>query len=124
MLYYKDLSEHVRRFRLERIIYRGELDDNQYLKLRKFGKKLSISGPADPYLQSKIVTSKYYKKRVVNKWHLLAFMEKNKRLIYYRKHKLKNDVKESSPGIFQKVKIFCSNKMQSLPCKRKETENF
>jgi hypothetical protein len=108
LLYYKSLSEHLRRYKIEKVLFGDEEDEDNYLKIKKFRGKLSAIGPSDPNIISKVFTSKLYKKRIVNKWHLLVFLSKNPSLIKYRKQFMeKKRVKENKSNLFQKIKTCC-----------------
>ena len=120
LLYYKSLSEHIRRYKIEKIIFGDEEDEDHFLKVKKFRGKLSLIGPADPNIMSKVFTAKLYKKRIVNKWHLLFFLSRNPRLIYYRKHFIEKHHHEKKPNLFQKIKTCCVAKCK---CFRKNHDN-
>jgi len=80
LLYYPDLSEHLRRFKIEKqaILASEELDSRMVLKLKKFVGFL----PACPGVDRE------YNVLVVNRWHLILRLSLNKELTVYRQHYL------------------------------------
>ena len=118
LLYYKNLDEHVRRFQIEKKIFKEQEDDKNMLKMRTFIGRLSISGPPDPIqmLHNKYI-HKSYNIRVLIRWHLLLLLSKNKQLIYFRKHQFNKKLvepKEKKPELVDKVKSIVTCK----PCKK------
>lgn len=76
ILYYRDLSEHLRRYRNEkrRILETEEIDYRMIFKLKKF----------NGYLPPDTNRKQIYSKKNLNKWHLLLRLSLNKELIDYR----------------------------------------
>jgi len=63
LLYYKSLSEHVRRYKVEKQLMIDEEDEKYFLKLTQFRGKLSLACPEDPYIQDKIFKPKILSKK-------------------------------------------------------------
>lgn len=92
ILYYKDLAEHVRRYRLERKAATGDglASHRVNFELNKFKGRLS-TGQAQ-YCKVR----KEYKKIVLIRWHLFLRLHLNKELIKLRKHYVNKKKKHSS----------------------------
>jgi hypothetical protein len=83
-LYYKDLSEHIRRFRAERERIFNDVDAHRvHVGLGKFNGRLSPN-ELKPVVVV-VVNRKLYKKNVLNRWHLLLRLAVNPELLKYRK---------------------------------------
>ena len=94
LLYYKDLSEHLRRYKIQRraVLSSPEFDaTNTKIYLSKFTGRLYE--PISPSSFHRTPT-KNYKTRVVIRWHLYLRMTLNKDIIKYRKvHATKHEKK-------------------------------
>ena len=81
VLYYKDLAEHIRRYRTEKnSILRNEhiIDYNLIeLRMKKFIGLLPYKSESN---------KRKYNKRILNKWHLILRLALNKELTIYRCH--------------------------------------
>ena len=119
ILYYKGLSEHLKRYRQQRheLLASGDLD-NASIKIypSKFTGQLSGTGSERPtgsgHLTSDVekaassnrLLKRNYKTRVVIRWHLYLRMTLNKEIIKYRKIYMKQREKKPEVGILQKIK--------------------
>lgn len=114
ILYYKNLRNHIEKYKLERklILSRINISDEYDFRIKKFIGKLVPTGVSD----SKILKKKY-NKHIVNKWHVIFMLHSNKSLIKYRAHNIKKIEKETGPSIVQKV-VACAKKCAC--CKKKE----
>ena len=111
VLYYKGLAEHIQRYKAEkRIMASNGFDHQGFYELRKFTGRLSASHldfPVDKSLK-KMLYKEYYNKKIVNKWHLLIWLNANKQVIQYRKHNLvKKNVNETA-SILVRIKSLCN----------------
>ncbi len=113
LLYYKNLNDHVTMFVKAK---RKENSITEYFEV--------LGGPnANPnyFKESEKFGKRIYKKKIVNKWHLLVFLIKNPILILDRKHYLldfnNNSLKQSCMRKFLDYD-FCSNL-----CKRRKYIN-
>ncbi len=90
ILYYKDLAEHIRRYRIEKSYI---LSKNYPIAfnfeqvsffIKEFTGKLS-----DDNKIIKEEDTKIYNKKILNKWHLFVRLSLNQELIQYRSHNIK-----------------------------------
>ena len=104
------MNEHVRRFKVEKNnLPDDKKDEETHFALKRFKGKLSMLGPIDIKISSKIIVSKKgYRKKLVNRWHLYVFLSKNTRLVFYRKHRIIKKLKISEPNIIQKIADKCT----------------
>ena len=92
ILYYKDLSEYIHRYRVERRHLKkankaSKKEDNDIeFRMYKFGRRLSL---LDKY-EKPSEHSRVYNKTILNKWHLYIMMAKYPGLIQYRMANKKN----------------------------------
>ena len=116
ILYYRDLGEHIRRYRIEKQIVKAKetnnLDDEVYYLIKKFGGKLVIN---DSFLKEKssddrILRKKIYNQLIVNRWHVLLRLSINKELIPYRQHNIKKMNKIQNISLFTKIRLFFCRK--------------
>lgn len=103
ILYYKDLNEHLNRYKLEKKFSSIAENDELDLQIKKFNGFLLHPNT----LENK--RKRIYNKRIVNKWHLILCLCQNPQLVLYRKEyiaklKLKKQIKEKI-SIFQKIKL-------------------
>jgi len=112
ILYYRDLGEHIRRYRIEKQIVKAKetnnLDDEVYYLIKKFGGKLVIN---DSFLKEKssddrILRKKIYNQLIVNRWHVLLRLSLNKELIPYRQHNIRKKNKSQPISILTRMKLF------------------
>ena len=102
ILYYRDLAEHIHRFKNEKKILaismmnkeninQNTLDEAEiYFFINKLGgqhAKDSLNRSEPEFSSSR--TKKQYKKYLVNKWHVMLRLTRNKELIQYRRHHIK-----------------------------------
>lgn len=138
ILYYKDLSEHLRRYRKQRRMlasngefagadvkvqmneFTGRLceDDFGLAAAHPNGGGASNGGFDDSISARKQLIRREYKTQVVIRWHLFAIMSMNKDLIKYRKIKKVKREKREKEGVLGKIK----KRVQSLCCRKKEDE--
>ncbi len=87
LLYYKDLSEHLRRFKVEKqnILNSEELDCRMVFKLKKFV----------GFLPPCATVERDYDRLIVNRWHLMLRLAVNRELTVYRGHYLERKRKRS-----------------------------
>lgn len=136
ILYYKDLSEHLRRYRKQRRMlasnrefagdvkvlmneFTGRLseDDVGLAATHPNGGGTSNGGFEDSISARKQLIRREYKTQVVIRWHLFAIMSMNKDLIKYRKIKeVKKRDKREKEGVFGKIK----KRVQTLCSRQKE----
>jgi hypothetical protein len=135
LLYYKDLSEHLRRFKIEKAYAEKFIGKDERIKMATFTGRVppvfhmqDSSSPrrtAESIANSKFNKNnrdvqlnllgkhKKYNQFIVNKWHVIAMLDRNKTLIRYRKHfvakKEEPPVVDAEPklGMVQKVKNLC-----------------
>ena len=92
------------------------IDQQGFYELRKFtGRLFSASHldvQADKSLK-KMLYKKYYNKKIVNKWHLLIWLNANKQLIQYRKHNLVKKNTNEPVSLLVRIKSLC-NKNNSI----------
>ena len=101
ILYYKDLGEHLHRFKVERrnhIIKDPTIldaDSDKHVEMNHFGRRLSTH-----------FESRNYNKTVLNRWHLWIRLSMNKELIYLRQNNFRRKHKDQpSIGILPKIKM-------------------
>ena len=106
ILYYKDLDEHVHRYKTERVFAERFIGEDELIKMTPFtgrvadkfflgdksrpgsgSKPVSLATATDLHLNM-LPAIKKYKKSVLNKWHVIVMLNRNKALIRYRKHHL------------------------------------
>lgn len=107
LLYYKNLREHIAEYKLERRRVEKilNLNDEFSFRIKKFtGRSQATSAEK--------LGNKRYKKRIVNKWHVVLTLQMNKSLIKYRKHNLIKKKTEEKLSIIQKLKSCCSRSDQ------------
>jgi hypothetical protein len=110
ILYYPELGEFVRRYKIERKIllsrYAKQTETEKikkaHVRINEFSGRLSFS---DEIFKPK-VKSKSYKTRCIIRWRLLVILNWNKELISLRKHHLVKDVKKENKeeGMMNKLK--------------------
>jgi len=98
ILYYPDLAEHLRRYKIEKKIVQvmemNNCDDDIYFSLRKFRGKLTKEFVLNKKLGEKqILKKKVYNQLVLNRWHLFIRLNLNKELIPFRSHNLRKKKK-------------------------------
>ena len=110
ILYYKDLNDHIRQFRIERNNLMKEHLNPKAIKINKFNGKLKTSDVSFQLQSKKIMRN--YNKTILNRWCLYITLSNNFNLLIYRKHNiLKNN--EDTPKqkrILEKLKLCCFNK--------------
>ena len=89
LLYYKNLSEHVRRYKLEkkRIVTESKLKTDEHLYIKEFDGYLPDMHEydEDKVANAKSLASfKVYNRALVNKWHVMVMLHRNRLLIPYR----------------------------------------
>ena len=98
LLYYKDLDQHVRIHRIEKMLIPFDDSLKKYYIIRpaKF-----IQKPLDQYEIHPILTKLNYSpkklnynKTIVNRWHLYVRLSVNIELTIYRKNKIRNKYDE------------------------------
>jgi hypothetical protein len=105
ILYYKDLSEHLLRYKKQRKALMGEIDGGAFMHLNKFTGRLSFGDTSIAEENSKRqLVMRVYDKRVIMRWHLYLRMTLNKEIIKYRKWNFIKKTKKPKEGIFQKIK--------------------
>jgi hypothetical protein len=110
LLYYKDLNEHIRRHKIEKILI--PLDETVMksciLRPSKFEKRPEFGEHRHPFVKNPNIYLKSYDRRVLIRWHLLLRLSLNPELTRMRKHLIeskKNEKKNSSKEKFiSKVK--------------------
>jgi len=112
ILYYQDLAEHIRRYRMEKkiikAIEKNNLNEEIHYSLKKFsGKLLNEPEKSD---EGPILKKKIYKQLVLNRWHVLLRLTLNKELIVYRRHNIRKKTKIYPISIFARVKLFFMRK--------------
>jgi hypothetical protein len=100
-LYYKDLGEHLRRFKIEKAYAERFIAENECIKMTTFTghveqkfyfeqKKIQKNG-SPVASQAGVQRPKIYNKLIVNKWHVIVMLNRNKSLIRYRKNFVPSD---------------------------------
>ena len=104
-MYYKKLDEFIRRHHIEKRIYLSQNPDKK-LRPSVFRGYLPVDAPIDPFLERMDISdnTNVYNKKIVNKWHLICFLNKNKSLCVLRKHTIIKEEEERKLGMIQKVK--------------------
>lgn len=123
IMYYKKLDEFIRRHHIEKRIYLSQNPDKK-LRLSVFRGFLPIESPTDPFLKKMNIgySQNVYNKKIVNKWHLIWFLSKNKSLCVLRKHnfiKEEEEEEEQKTGFVEKVKL----KLKSCCSKKKKADD-
>ena len=96
MLYYKDLSDHLYKHKIEKLVMPLDesLQDFYMLRPSKFGDRLNHFGHlVHPFVQTTTLygfekIAKTYKRSVLIRWHLLLRLTLNPELIQLRKHRI------------------------------------
>ena len=131
LLYYKDLSEHIQRYKKQRrALMNGENIDanNVRVSLNKFNGRLSEGNVSldrnntkhelvAPSEKRKLML-RNYNPRILTRWHLYLRMTLNKEIIKYRKIYMVHREKKPKIGLVQKIK----NKVTGL-CHRDRIED-
>ncbi len=90
ILYYKNLRNHVNNYKLERKHVQDyyNLDENDSIIMSRFtGKSSQVK------MNTNHIAKKIYNKFIVNKWHVILFIHKNKSLIRFRSHNINRNKK-------------------------------
>ena len=93
LLYYRNLQDHIRNYIIEKksVEDKFNLSDEFIFRIDKFTGRVEISA-----IERETKTRKNYKKNVVNKWHVMLMLQRNKTLIKYRAHNIiKKENKEN-----------------------------
>jgi len=111
ILYYRDLAEHIRRYKIEKEIVKALDAKNSpnkmlHYALRKFRGKLTN----ETFLKEKYAQKKTYNHLVLNRWHIMLRLHLNKELIQYRRHNLKTKPIRQPLVLFTKMKLFFRKK--------------
>jgi hypothetical protein len=142
LLYYKELTEHLRRYKIEKAFAEKFIDKDEEIKMATFkgrvppvfhvedgsNKRAVSARPSFYEVQMNLLGPvKKYNKFIVNKWHVLVMLERNKALVRFRKHFVeknenedhddKSKPDEEKTGVVQKIKNMCS-------CCRKEKQQI
>ena len=129
ILYYKELSLHIRRYRFEKFALLKKLRNKEAkVNLKKFnGRLLGEEVFLElEHFNVKPPKIKTYNKTIVNRWHLYLRLLMNKELVVYRKKYLENKKNKNSnndlphesllfkiKNCFQKTKCYKNNKTTS-----------
>lgn len=108
ILYYRDLAEHIRRYKIEKEIVKtmeiGQSGDEKYYFLKDFIGKLRnepiLKGKSE---EKKILKNRIYNQLILNRWHVMLRLSLNKELISCRRHHLKKKPKIESFSILTRV---------------------
>jgi hypothetical protein len=76
ILYYKNLSNHINHFKIEKRMIQTNLTSDQVCRIAYF------TGRA---INDRLANKKIYNTKILNKWHLLIMLDRNKSIIRYRK---------------------------------------
>lgn len=130
MLYYKQLAEHIRRYKEEKSYVEQFIQSDERIRMAKFNGRVSSIFQLDEERRASELTpikiraqTKQYNKFVVNKWHVMLMLSRNLALLQYRKRgkNEKSEVKEASMAEKIKEKLrFCSKLNCSSCCKRND----
>ncbi len=111
LLYYKDLSDHIRNHRIEKLIKRLDKSIEECYKLRpsNFNKKPVMNEyEFHPFVNGYSINyakrRNFYNQKIVNKWHLLIRLSFNIELIKYRKHRINNSRMKTKSNKYLSVK--------------------
>jgi hypothetical protein len=117
ILYYQDLGEHIKMHKLEKHRLNKELKTNdEYLKMKTFTGSQYIfnndviesnnnQSSGGQFNLKKIEKKSFRNKTIINKWHLILMLCRNKSLIKYRKIHIKPNIeKKKSEGSLLKLK--------------------
>ena len=125
ILYYKNLDEHIQMYRFEKYHMNNEIDDDEFLNLKKFkgrlahhhhsigfkgtiadddvikksAKSLPNSHKHDEMLTELKENKKVTNKMIVNRWHVFLILSQNMALIQYRKHNIKKIPKDENKNM-------------------------
>lgn len=76
ILYYKNLSNHISHFKIEKRRIQTNLTRDKVCRIADF------TGRA---INDRLANKKIYNTKILNKWHLLIMLDRNKSIIRYRK---------------------------------------
>ena len=96
LLYYKNLQIQIKNYKKERRNIEEKINMNNKFsfRIKKFtGRVLDSAAENEALLKRK------YKKNILNKWHLLLMLHRNKSLIKYRSSNLIKRVNEKTNDI-------------------------
>jgi len=124
ILYYKDLSEHLRRYKKQRRDFMNGIDSNGiHVQVNKFTGRLSDGSinldDDDKMMSRKKLIRRNYNTRVVMRWHLYLRMSLNKDIIKYRKMYINKNKNIQIESLIGKIKKNITN-----ICNRKEESKF
>jgi hypothetical protein len=129
LLYYKDLNEHIRRHKIEKILMPLDETVNKSCILRpsKFEKRPEFGEIKHPFVKNPHVYLKNYDRKVLIRWHLLLRLSLNPELTRLRKHLIKSEKDEKKNSIRNKFiskvrKIINVNRV--IKTKNKNDVNF
>ena len=112
ILYYPDLAEHIRRYRIEKeFIQASEVDnfdDDVFFSLKKFHGKLATELV---FKEKRLSKKSNYNQKMLNRWHLLLRLNVNKELIPFRSHNLRKKQKNQPISLLKKL-IFKVSKIK------------
>lgn len=113
LLYYKNLRKHISAYKLERkkVEKTVNLNDEFQFRIKKFTGRIDqiteTTEEATSSFPEYSSNNKTYRKRVVNKWHVMLMLQMNKSLIKYRKHNLIKKKTIEKMSFIQKFRSFC-----------------
>jgi hypothetical protein len=116
ILYYRDLAEHIKRYRAEKEILKtldtSGFGDEIYFSLKPFiGKLINESILKEKSQEKQFLKRKSYQQLVLNRWHVLLRLALNKELIKYRRHNLHKKNKIESVSLLKKIIQMVSKKI-------------
>ena len=116
ILYYRDLAEHIKRYRAEKEILKtldtGGFGDEIYFSLKPFiGKLINEPILKEKSQEKQLLKRKRYQQLILNRWNVLLRLTLNKELISYRRHNLKKKNKIESVSLLIRIIQMISKKI-------------
>jgi hypothetical protein len=117
LLYYKDLSDHIRNHRIEKI-EKGldeSIEKNYTLKPSNFNKRPLNEFNVHPFVVKKSnlhQPMRSYNRKILNRWHLFLRLSINIELTSCRKHRMKKSMNDSKSPALNNV-ILMMNRLKN-----------
>ena len=108
LLYYEDLSDHIRNHRMEKIIKPLDKSVEEFYILRpsNFDSKPLNEFKMHPLIEnSGYQPKRNYNRKILNRWHLFLRLSLNIELTIYRKHRITRSLKENDSNKFLPLKV-------------------